>query len=93
MSTDRRQFERFPLAEEVIAFDEQGQRLGRVVVAGGGGMAIQLDSVSLSHEPGGQFRVRLVERESGIEHVLEVKLLYVHQGAVGVQFVRGQESS
>ena len=86
MNLDRRHFERFSLAEEVVAFDEQGQRLGRVTIAGGGGMAIQLDSAR-PYACGQQLRLRLVESATGIQHIFAVSVRYLHDDLLGMQFV------
>jgi hypothetical protein len=91
MTVNRRKYERYSLAEEVVALDEQGQRLGRVIDAGGGGMAIRLDSVHPLYQPGERLRLRIVEPGNGIQHTLEVSIVYVNQNSVGVRFLAGEK--
>jgi hypothetical protein len=87
MSQQQRQFERYEVSEETVATDKDGRVLGKVVVAGGGGMGIRLED---HIQAGDHLRVTIVEPTRGIEHTIDVVVRYVHDGTAGVEFVTGQ---
>ena len=90
MERRQRQFERFPLNEEAIAWDESGRRLGRVLAASGGGMSIGLENSSVTFTPGQPLRVTVIEPGRGIRHTVDVIVRYCNQNAMGVEFITGQ---
>ncbi len=82
----RRQFERFPISEDAVALDEHGRVLGKVTVAGGGGMAIRLECPQ-ELRTGQQLHVTVLEPKLDIRHSISVVVRYVHEGTAGVEFV------
>ncbi len=89
--SSHRQFERFAISEDALATDAQGRLLGRVMTAGGGGMAIHLVDPA-AFVVGQQLRVTVVEPRSDIRHTIDVVVRYVHEGTAGVEFVTGPEA-
>jgi hypothetical protein len=91
---NRRQFERFPISEDALAVDDQGKTLGRVALAGGGGMTIHVDSLAMAErlKPGHELRVTIVEPNNKVSNTLDVVIKYSKGHEVGVQFVSGNET-
>ncbi len=86
----QRQFERFTISEDAVATDERGRVLGKVIVAGGGGMAIKLAD---QLQPGEHLRITIIEPDLGTSNTIDVVVRYVHQGTAGVEFVTGRTAS
>lgn len=85
---ERRRFERVELNEDAYAHNESGQRLGVVTHVSGGGMRVFLendDQVS-SFSPGQEMDITVVE-ENGNRTELRVKVVYVNDYDVGLEFV------
>jgi hypothetical protein len=91
---NRRQFERFPMSDHAIAVDQQGKTLGRVALAGGGGMTIHVESLAVAErlKPGHEIRVTIVEPDNKVSNTLDVVIKYSKGHEVGVQFVSGNET-
>jgi hypothetical protein len=91
---NRRQFERFPISDHAVVVDEQGKTLGRVSLAGGGGMTIHAESAEIAErlEPGHQIRLTIVEPNNKVSNTLDVVIRYRKGSEVGVQFVSGSET-
>jgi hypothetical protein len=91
MDSERRQFSRFEVAEGALAFDNAGQQLGRITVAGGGGMAIELDpECSAEFTAGQQLQLTVVEPAMNARHAIHVVVRRKDERSIGVEFVRGQ---
>lgn len=88
MTSDRRQFTRLPIAEQAIAFDEDGRRLGLVTEVGGGGMAITLDAdiSAETFQVGTRMRIMVVEPQKEIRNSLKVELRYIVGNLLGMAF-------
>ena len=86
---NRRRFERHAVPGDAYAVDESGRELGKVVVAGGGGMAIELAAgVAAKDFPAGRrLRITVVEPQTRASHTLDVHVVYQDGGEVGVEFV------
>jgi hypothetical protein len=84
---ERRQFERLTIAEDAIAYREDGGKLGRVTAVSGGGMTIRLADESVIFTPGSRFVVRVVEPVGDIEHMVPVIVVYMQAGSLGLEFV------
>ena len=91
---DRRAFERFPMSDDALALDDQGRTLGRVSLAGGGGMTIHAESATVAErlEPGHALRVTIVEPSNQVSNTIDVVIRYRQGAEVGVQFVSGSET-
>ncbi|HXE89754.1 MAG TPA: PilZ domain-containing protein [Terriglobales bacterium] len=89
---DRRRFERHPIPGDAYAVDESGRELGKVVVAGGGGMAIELAGGMASQDfpAGRKLRITVVEPQTRTSHTLDVRVIYRDGTEVGVEFVGAQ---
>ena len=87
MNPERRQFERLSLREEIIAFDQSERRLGRILDAGGGGMAIRLESDSdLRLACGEKFKVTVVQPGRELRHTIAVIVRHNGDGRLGLEF-------
>ncbi len=86
---ERRRFERHTIPGDAYAVDESGRELGKVVVAGGGGMAIGLAAgVAAKDFPvGRRLRITVVEPQTRTSHTLDVHVVYQDGSEVGVEFV------
>jgi hypothetical protein len=86
---NRRRFERLTLSESAIAVDQTGFRLGRVSLAGGGGM--QVDAASneaLGRMPTGtRLSVSVVEPTSATTNTFDVEVCFVQGTTVGMKFL------
>ncbi len=90
--SNRRKFERFPVADTAIAYDTLGHKLGTVIVAGGGGMGIRLDGASTLYKRGDRLRITVVEPERDIRHTVRVAVVYVCEDSLGVEFLTPAEA-
>ena len=92
MTDDRRAFERLPISDKAIAVDAQGATLGRVSVAGGGGMTIHADSAAIADrlEPGRKLTVTVVEPDNQVSNTVDVEVRYRQGTEIGMQFVSGK---
>ncbi len=90
---NRRQFERLQLTEDAFASTE-GQRLGKIFQAGGGGMLIRgVPEQGRAGLPvGRKVRIEIVEPTASTTHTIDVVVRYHHGDAVGVEFVTGEEA-
>ncbi len=88
MTEQRRQFERFAISEDAIAYDQNGRRLGRVTVAGGGGMAILLENAGAHYAEGDSLRVTVVE-PNDVRHTIDARVCYLHEQSLGLEFITG----
>lgn len=90
---NRRQWERLQLTEDAFAVDSQGQRLGKISHAGGGGMLIRgVDEGGRNRLPtGGKVRITIVEPNASTSHVIDVIVRYHSGDAVGAEFVTGED--
>jgi hypothetical protein len=85
---ERRRFERVELAEDAYAHDESGRRLGLVTHVSGGGMRVFLenDDQVNAFVSGREMDITVVE-QNGTRTELHVKVVYVNQSDVGLQFI------
>lgn len=90
MNSERRQFARFDVPEGALALDEAGRQLGRVTVAGGGGLAIALDAGVIPPAPGTNLLLTIVEPALNARHAIDVVVRRQDEHSIGVEFVRGQ---
>lgn len=90
MNSERRQFSRFDVPEGALALDEAGRQLGRVTVAGGGGLAIALDEGVVPPAPGTNLQLTIVEPALNARHSIDVVVRRQDERSIGVEFVRGQ---
>ncbi|MBI2682148.1 MAG: PilZ domain-containing protein [Acidobacteriales bacterium] len=95
MSLERRQFPRLQLSEDAIAVDANGRELGKVVLAGGGGMQITGGSaaVAASVKVGDQIRVTIMEPKAQTSNTIDVIVRHVAGPVLGVEFVTGEPSN
>ena len=86
---NRRNFERFVLGEDARVLDESGRELGRASHAGGGGMRIEANSLSIAQEIENAKELRLLvfEPNSNITHKVTVAVRYRTNSSVGVEFL------
>ena len=94
MSENRRAFERFAISDQALVLDDQGKTLGRVSLAGGGGMTIHAESPAIAErlELGHALRVTIVEPGNKVSNTIDVVIRYRQGSEVGVQFVSGSET-
>jgi PilZ domain-containing protein len=90
MSNNRRQFERFAIPEDAIAYDQTGCRLGRVTIAGGGGMTVILEDTAPQFTPGDRLRITVVEPERNIRHTIDTVVRHHQEHTLGLEFVTGR---
>jgi hypothetical protein len=94
MSSERRQFPRFTIPENAMAY-EGGRKLGRVSQAGGGGMLIDVvpEGISPAEFPTGRrLRVTVVEPATGARTTIDVIVRYANATGVGAEFITGREA-
>ena len=86
---DRRRFKRLAIPDDTVAADGEGHPLGRITLAGGGGM--QMEALTTEGErilqPGTRVRITVVEPSIGGRHTVEVEVKYRIGGTAGLQFV------
>jgi cytidine deaminase len=89
---ERRAFERFPISDHAVAVDEKGTTLGRVAMAGGGGMTIHAESAAIAQalEPGRRMTVTVVEPDNKVSNTVNVEVRYRSGTEIGVQFIGGK---
>ncbi len=89
---ERRAFQRFPISDHAVAVDEAGATLGRVAMAGGGGMTIHADTAAVAHRltPGTKLRVTVVEPDNKVSNTVNVEVRYAKGTEIGVQFISGK---
>jgi hypothetical protein len=89
---ERRAFQRFPISDHAVAVDEKGVTLGRVAMAGGGGMTIHADSAAVAHRlaPGTKLMVTVVEPDNKVSNTVNVEVRYAKGTEIGVQFISGK---
>lgn len=95
MSSERRQFPRFTIPENAIAYDGDGRKLGRVSQVGGGGMLIDIaaEGISPAEFPaGGRLRVTVLEPATGARTTIDVIVRYAGPSGVGAEFVTGRQA-
>jgi hypothetical protein len=92
MGEERRAFQRFVISDRAIAVDEQGTKLGRVSMAGGGGMTIHADSAVIAEElaPGRKLEITVVEPDNKVSNTINVEIRYRKGTEVGAQFISGK---
>ncbi len=83
---ERRAFQRFPISDHAVAVDEQGKTLGRVSMAGGGGMTIHADSAAVAQRltPGTKLQVTVVEPDNKVSNTVNVEVRYSKGSEIGV---------
>lgn len=86
---ERRAFPRFPISDHAVAVDEKGVTLGRVAMAGGGGMTIHADSAAVAEllAPGRKLTVTVVEPDNQVSNTVNVEVRYRKGSEIGVQFI------
>ncbi len=86
---DRRRFKRLAIPDDTIAEDAEGHPLGRITLAGGGGMQVEqlTPDGERALEPGKRVRITVVEPSLGSRHTVEVEVKYRSGGTAGLQFV------
>jgi len=89
MTDNRRQFERLTLSEDAVAIDSDGQELGRVSQAGGGGFLIfpATPQAVKKLTVGNRLRITVLEPRNKVSNTLDVEVRYQEGQALGVQFV------
>ena len=88
MDNDRRQFLRIKVPEDAVALDEQGNKLGRVEEAGGGGMRVRLEAEEKAPAEGSRITIQVVE--PGTDHVIHtasVLVRYREGTLLGLEFL------
>lgn len=93
MSSERRQFPRYAVPENAIAYDEHGRKLGRVSQAGGGGMLIDIaaEGIDPAEFPAGRrLRVTVLEPANRARTTIDVIVRYVNASGVGAEFITGR---
>jgi hypothetical protein len=92
MAEERRAFQRFEISDHAVAVDEKGVTLGRVSMAGGGGMTIHADSTAIAQElaPGRKLQVTVVEPDNKVSNTVSVEIRYRQGTEIGVQFISGK---
>lgn len=96
MSSERRQFPRFAIPENAIAYDDDGRKLGRVSQAGGGGLLIEIagEGISPAEFPRGRrLRVTVLEPATHARHTIDVVVRYAGASGVGAEFVTGKQAA
>jgi hypothetical protein len=93
MSNNRR-WPRLVLTEEAYAVDANGCELGRVALAGGGGMLITAKSSAdaSTMRPGERLSVTIMEPTLHTQHHIDVIVRYQAGAHVGVEFVTGPDT-
>ncbi len=86
---DRRRFKRLAIPDDTFAEDGEGHRLGRITLAGGGGM--QAEELTSEGErvllPGHRVRITVVEPSIASRHTVDVEVKYRSGNMAGLQFV------
>jgi len=92
VTDDRRAYPRFPISDHAIAMDDKGAQLGRVAVAGGGGMTIHAETAAIADtlKPGRKLTVTVVEPDNKVSNTVDVEVRYCRGTEVGMQFVSGK---
>ena len=92
-SSDRRQFARLQLSEDAVALDREGNQLGKVSQAGGGGFLIQADTPQAKAllKPGSALTLTVFEPGTKARSEVDVEVRYADETGVGVQFVGGKK--
>ena len=92
-SSDRRQFTRLPLSEDAVAIDQQGNQLGRVAQAGGGGFLIFPATPGAKDQlkPGRTLTITVFEPHNNVRSLVDVEVRYIDKDAVGVQFIGNEK--
>jgi hypothetical protein len=88
MENDRRQFLRIKVPEDAVALDEQGNKLGQVEEAGGGGMRVRLEAEEKAPAEGSRIKIKVVE--PGTDHVIHtanVRVRYREGTLLGLEFL------
>jgi hypothetical protein len=85
--SEHRQFERFPVLEDAVAYSQSGSKLGQVIMVGGGGMAIHLEDEGGKFAPGDRLQITVVEPSRNLKHTMEVTVVYLREGSLGLEFV------
>ncbi len=95
MDQERRRYKRLPIPEDTIAVNDAGETLGKVTLAGGGG--IQLENITGAGEralqTGARVRITVLEPKIGARHSAEVEVIYRKGSRAGLQFVKGAGAS
>ncbi len=94
MGSERRQFPRYHIPENAIAYDEGGRKLGRVSQAGGGGMLIEIagEGILPAEFPAGRrMRVTVLEPATQARNTIDVVVRYSSLNGVGAEFVGGKD--
>jgi uncharacterized protein YkwD len=86
---ERREFERVAVREEIIIFDGSERRIGPLLDAGNGGMAVRLEDAGAiaQFHPGEQFEVTVVKPKGNVRQSLGVVVRNISNGRLGLEFV------
>ena len=89
---ERRQFERLQLSEDAVALNIDGQELGRVSQAGGGGFLIYPANPEAVRQlsVGNRLTITVTEPRSKASNTIYVEVRYRKGAAMGVQFITGK---
>ncbi len=89
MSNDHRRFQRLPLPDNTAVLDEAGHHLGRLTLAGGGGIQIEdlTDDGRRVLKAGTRVRIIIVEPAIAARHTVDIEVRYQLENRVGAQFV------
>ncbi len=89
MSDDHRRFQRLPLPDKTVVLDEAGHPLGRLTLAGGGGIQIEdlTEDGKRVLQAGSRVRITIVEPAIAARHTVDIEVRYQLGNRVGAQFV------
>jgi hypothetical protein len=94
MTEERRRYTRLPIPDQTLAVDDAGLTLGRVTLAGGGG--IQLEDITAEGErqlqPGRRLRLTVLEPAINARHTAEVEVVYRNGSRAGLRFVAAKSA-
>lgn len=84
----RRRFPRLDIAEEMHAYDQNGNLLGLISQIGGGGINLEAASESLAEslQLGSRLRIKIVESDSQNVHTVDVIVRNREGRNIGLQF-------
>ncbi len=89
MTDDHRRFQRLPLPNNTVVLDEAGRHLGRLTLAGGGGIQIEelTEDGKRVLQAGSRVRITIVEPAISARHTVDIEVRYQQGNRVGAQFV------
>ena len=92
---NRRKHERLEMTEHAVAVDSEGREIGRVALAGGGGVTIESASAEAAARVaiGERLQVTILEPGTQTRNTIDMVLRHRVGNQLGFEFVTGKSSS